>query len=219
MPMRGHSRTRTGRTASGVGRTAAGDRMGSRSRQMYSLRDLFELELKDLYNAEQQLVKSLPKMASAASSSDLKNAFEHHLEETYGHIDRLEQIFDRQSMRGKGKKCEGMEGLLKEGAELLQVKAKPEVKDAGLIGAAQRVEHYEIAGYGTARTFAEQLGERDAAGILQETLDEEGAADKKHSQIAQRIKARAAEMSGTSDTNGQHGAREAEDEDEEEELE
>jgi ferritin-like metal-binding protein YciE len=181
------------RSRSRAGRTMARNRTRSRSSEMYSLRDLFEEELKDLYNAEQQIVKSLPKMADAVSSTDLKNAFEHHLEQTYGHIERLEQIFQRQSMAAKGKKCEGMEGLLKEGAELLQTKAEPEVKDAGLIGAAQRVEHYEIAGYGTARAFAEQLGELDIAKMLQETLNEEGAADKKLTQIAQHINVQAAE--------------------------
>src|SRR5690242_17437436 len=138
MPMRDRSRAR-------AGRTMTRSRTRSRSSEMGSLRDLFEEELKDLYNAEQQIVKSLPKMANAVSSPDLKDAFEHHLEETYGHLERLEQIFQRESMVAKGKKCEGMEGLLKEGAELLQTKAAPEVKDAGLIGAAQRVEHYEIA--------------------------------------------------------------------------
>jgi ferritin-like metal-binding protein YciE len=186
MPMRDRSRAR-------AGRTMTRSRTRSRSSEMGSLRDLFEEELKDLYNAEQQIVKSLPKMANAVSSPDLKDAFEHHLEETYGHLERLEQIFQRESMVAKGKKCEGMEGLLKEGAELLQTKAAPEVKDAGLIGAAQRVEHYEIAGYGTARAFAEQLGERDIAKMLQETLNEEGAADKKLTQIAQHINVQAAE--------------------------
>jgi ferritin-like metal-binding protein YciE len=186
MPMRDRSRPR-------AGRTMTRSRTRSRSSEMGSLRDLFEEELKDLYNAEQQIVKSLPKMANAVSSPDLKDAFEHHLEETYGHLERLEQIFQRESMVAKGKKCEGMEGLLKEGAELLQTKAAPEVKDAGLIGAAQRVEHYEIAGYGTARAFAEQLGERDIAKMLQETLNEEGAADKKLTQIAQHVNVQAAE--------------------------
>ena len=177
------SRFRTGRTAS---------RSRSRSSSLQSLRDLFEEELKDLYSAEQQIMKALPKMVSASSSSDLRNAFEHHLEETRSHVERLEQIFERQSVSGKGKKCEGMEGVIKEGAELLQAKAEPEVKDAGLIGAAQRVEHYEIASYGTAKTFAEQLGEREIAKMLQETLNEEGAADKKLTQIARRINVRAA---------------------------
>jgi len=189
-------------------------RSRTRSSHMNSLRDLFEEELKDLYSAEQQIVKSLPKMASAASSSDLKNAFEHHLEETRGHIQRLEQIFERQSMSGKGKKCEGMEGLLKEGAELLQTRAEPWVKDAGLIGAAQRVEHYEIAGYGTARTFAEHLGEQDIAEMLQETLDEEGAADQKLTQIAQDVNVKAAEMPA-----GKSGADLDGEENEDEELE
>jgi ferritin-like metal-binding protein YciE len=181
------------RSRARAGRTMTPSRTRSRSSEMSSLRDLFEEELKDLYNAEQQIVKSLPKMAAAVSSPDLKDAFEHHLEETYGHIERLEQIFRRESMVAKRKKCEGMEGLLKEGAELLQTKATPEVKDAGLIGAAQRVEHYEIAGYGTARAFADQLGERDIAKMLQETLNEEGAADKKLTQIAQQINVQAAD--------------------------
>ncbi len=185
--------TREARSRSRTGHTVTRSRARSRSSHMYSLRDLFEEELKDLYSAEQQIVKALPKMASAASSSDLKDAFEHHLKETRGHIERLERIFERQSMSGKGKKCEGMDGLLKEGAELLQTNAEPEVKDAGLIGAAQRVEHYEIAVYGTARTFAEHLGEREIAKTLQETLNEEGAANKKLTQIAQHINVEAAE--------------------------
>jgi ferritin-like metal-binding protein YciE len=156
------------------------------------LRDLFEEELKDLYSAEQQIIKALPKMADASTSSDLRDAFAHHLEETRAHVERLELVFERQSMSGKGKKCEGIEGIIKEGAELLRAEAEPEVKDAGLIGAAQRVEHYEIASYGTARTFAEQLGEREIAKLLQETLNEEGATDKKLTQIARRINVKAA---------------------------
>lgn len=190
MPTReARSRSRTGQ---GMTRSRA---RAQSSSTMHSLHDLFEEELKDLYSAEQQIIKALPKMASAASSSDLKKAFEHHLEETRRHVERLETIFESQSMTGKGKKCEGMEGLLKEGAELMQAKAKPEVKDAALVGAAQRVEHYEIAGYGTLRSFAEHLGKRDIAKMLQQTLNEEGAADETLTQIAGHINEAAAEMS------------------------
>ncbi len=175
------------------------DTMMTRSRtrtrlpKMHSLRDLFLEEIKDLYDAEQQITKSLPKMVSVASSPDLKDAFEHHLQQTQEHLERLERILESQGASVKRQRCEGMEGLLKEGAEMLEATAAPEVKDAGLIGSAQRVEHYEIAGYGTARTFAEHLGERDAARLLQETLDEEGAADKTLTQIAQHINVKAAE--------------------------
>lgn len=181
------------RSRTGQGMTRSRARTQSSSTR-YSLHDLFEEELKDLYSAEQQIIKALPKMASAASSSDLKQAFEHHLEETRRHVERLETIFESQSMTGKGKKCEGMEALLKEGAELMQAKAEPEVKDAGLIGAAQRVEHYEIAGYGTLRSFAEHLGKREIAKMLQQTLNEEGAADEKLTQIAGHINEAAAKM-------------------------
>ena len=158
---------------------------------MGSLRDLFHEELKDLYNAEQQIAKALPRMLNAAASADLRGALEDHLQETHGHIERLERIFERESISGKGNKCEGMQGLLKESAQLLEAEGEPQVKDAGLIGAAQRVEHYEIAVYGPARTFAAQLGERDIATQLQETLDEEGAADKKLTQIAQEVNMKA----------------------------
>jgi ferritin-like metal-binding protein YciE len=176
---------------------------------MQSLRDLFVEEIKDLYSAEQQLTKALPKMAKAASSPDLKDAFSEHLEQTQGHVERLERIFQTCGVSGKGKKCEGMEGLLKEGAEMIGVKAQPGVKDAGLIGAAQRVEHYEIAAYGTARSFAENLGDRESAKLLQETLTEEGETDKKLTRIAQHINVEAEDS--------EEGA--AESGDEEEELE
>jgi ferritin-like metal-binding protein YciE len=185
--------TRATRARSGSGQTTRRNRARAQISGLSTLHDLFEEELRDLYSAEQMIVKALPKMADAASSSDLREAFEHHLEETRRHVERLKTIFDRQSMAGKGKKCEGMEGLLKEGEELLHAKAEPEVKDAGLIGAAQKVEHYEMAGYGTVRTFAEHLGELEIATMLQETLDEEGAADKKLTEIAQHINDEATE--------------------------
>jgi len=155
--------------------------------KLESLRDLFVDELKDLYNAEHQLLKALPKMAKAATASELRRAFESHLKETKGQVERLEQVFGSLEISPKGKKCKAMEGLVKEGAELMKEEADPDVMDAGLIAAAQRVEHYEMAGYGCVRTYAQLLGETKAATLLQKTLDEEGAADKKLTQIAKQI--------------------------------
>jgi ferritin-like metal-binding protein YciE len=152
-----------------------------------NLRDLFVDELKDLYSAEHQLIKALPKMAKAASSPELKRAFESHLNETKVQVDRLEQVFAGLDMSPKGKKCKAMEGLVDEGAEWMEEDADSDVMDAGLIAAAQRVEHYEIAGYGCVRTYAQLLGETKAATLLQRTLNEEGAADKKLTQIAKKI--------------------------------
>jgi len=143
-------------------------------------------QLKDLYSAEKQLTEALPKMAKAASTPSLQQAFMMHLEETKEHVQRIEQIFTGLDGSPRGKKCKAMEGLIEEGAELLEEKDKwePEVLDAGLIAAAQRVEHYEIAAYGTARTFAEQLGDAQAITLLQQTLDEEYAADEKLTKLA-----------------------------------
>ncbi len=152
-----------------------------------TLRDLYIDELKDLYSAEHQLLKALPKMAKAASSTDLKRAFESHLKETRVHVDRLEQAFAGLDSSPKGKKCKAMEALIEEGAEWMEEDADADVMDAGLIAAAQRVEHYEIAGYGCVRTYAQLLGETKAATLLQKTLDEEGATDKKLTQIAEKI--------------------------------
>lgn len=143
-------------------------------------------ELKDLYNAESQLVKALPKMAKGAASPELRAAIEEHLEETRGHVKRLEQIFDERGANPGGKKCKGMEGLVEEGEEMLKEEGEDVVRDAGLIGAAQRVEHYEMAGYGTVLAHAEQLGKRDIVSLLEQTLEEEKAADKKLSRLAQR---------------------------------
>jgi ferritin-like metal-binding protein YciE len=154
--------------------------------EMENLQDLFVEELRDLYNAENQLLKALPKMAKKASSPDLQNAFQTHLKETEGHVKRLEQIFDKMGKKPTGKKCKAMEGLIEEGKEMMSEDAEPEVLDAGLISAAQRVEHYEIAGYGTVRTYAKVLGDEQAARLLQQTLDEEGATDKKLTQLAER---------------------------------
>jgi len=151
-----------------------------------ALNDLYIEELKDLYSAEAQLVAALPKLAKTAPSPALKDVFEAHLEETKGHVKRLEQIFEELQGSPKGKKCKAMEGLVEEGAEFIKEKAgfEPAVLDAGLIGAAQRVEHYEIAAYGTARTFAHQLGYQQAATLLQQTLEEETAADEKLTALA-----------------------------------
>jgi ferritin-like metal-binding protein YciE len=152
--------------------------------EMNSLQDLFVHDLKDLYSAETQLLKALPKMAKAASSPDLKQAFEKHTKETEAQVARLEKIFEELDESPKGKKCKAMEGLIEEGKEIMEEDAEPEVLDAGLIGAAQKVEHYEIAGYGTARTYAEMLGNNAAARLLQQTLDEEGKTDKLLTELA-----------------------------------
>lgn len=156
-----------------------------------SLRELYVEELKDLYFAETQITKALPKMAKAATSETLKLAFENHLEETKEQIKRLEQIFAHLDESPRGKTCEGMKGLLKEGDELMNEDVDPEVLDAGLISAAQRVEHYEMAGYGTVRTYAELLGEDDAVSLLEMTLKEEKAADSKLSRAANKINVQA----------------------------
>jgi len=150
-----------------------------------SLKKLYVEELRDLYSAENQLVKALPKMAKAASSPQLRSGFEEHLEQTKGHVNRLEQIFEKLGESPKGKTCKAMEGLVAEGEELLKENADPSVLDAGLISAAQRVEHYEIAGYGTVRTYARLLKDEAAARLLQQTLDEEGETDKKLTRLAE----------------------------------
>jgi ferritin-like metal-binding protein YciE len=150
-----------------------------------TLQDLFVDELKDLYSAESQLVHALPKMAKAASSPDLRQAFEHHLEETKNHVQRIEEIVSQINASARGKKCKGMEGLIEEGQEVMQENFDENAKDAGLIGAAQRVEHYEMAGYGSARAHAETLGYSQAVQLLQQTLNEEKEADRKLTEIAE----------------------------------
>jgi ferritin-like metal-binding protein YciE len=150
-----------------------------------SLRDLLIEELRDLYNAENQLVEALPKLAETASSNELKSAFNHHLEETRQHVSRLEGIFQQLGEKSSGETCEAMKGLIKEGDSLLKAQGDPSVRDAGLIGAAQRVEHYEMAGYGTARSLARRLAENEIAETLQQTLNEEAQADKKLTTIAE----------------------------------
>ncbi len=152
--------------------------------KMDSLQELFVEELKDLYSAENQILKALPKMVKAATSAELKSGFEKHFEQTKGHVFRLEQICKDLDVKPGGKFCKGAEGLLKEGAELIEEKSVPEVLDAGLISAAQRVEHYEIAGYGSCVAYAAQLGHTKAVELLEETLTEEKDTDKSLTALA-----------------------------------
>lgn len=155
--------------------------------KLNTLEDLFVHELQDLYDAEHQITKALPKMAKSASSPELKRAFEAHLEETKKQIERLAQVFDLLGKSAKGKKCQAMNGLLEEGDDLMSENVEPEVLDAGMIAAAQKVEHYEISGYGSVRTWAQLLGHIEAAELLQQTLDEESATDEKLNQLARTI--------------------------------
>jgi ferritin-like metal-binding protein YciE len=152
--------------------------------ELETLKDLYTHELKDLYSAENQIIKALPKMAEAATNEELSAGFEQHLEQTKKHAQRLEQILESHGETTRGPKCKGMEGVIAEGNEMIKEDAEDEVKDAGLIAAAQRVEHYEMAGYGCARTYAELLGDTKGAKLLQQTLDEEKATDEKLSDLA-----------------------------------
>ncbi len=152
-----------------------------------NLREAYIEQLRDLYSAETQLTKALPKMAKAATTPDLKQGFEEHLEQTKGHVNRLEQIFEKLDEKPTGKKCKAMEGLVKEGAETISEDAEDAVHDAMLIAAAQRVEHYEIAGYGTVVKWAELLGEDEAQKLLEETLQEEKDTDEKLTEAAEQI--------------------------------
>ena len=162
--------------------------------QANSLRDLYVAELRDLYNAETQLVKALPKMAKASSNAELRQGFEEHLRQTSEHVSRLEQIFDMLGVKPTGKKCLGMEGLVKEGAETMKEDYEEALMDAAIIGAAQRVEHYEIAGYGTVRAFAELLGENEHVSLLEQTLKEEKQTDDKLTQLAEQVNSEAGQQ-------------------------
>ncbi|RPH38234.1 ferritin-like domain-containing protein [bacterium] len=165
--------------------------------EMGSLKDLFIDQLKDIYSAETQVTKALPKMAKAASSTELQNAFKMHLDQTQNQIKRLEEIFSSLGKNPKGKKCKGMQGLLEEGEEMMQEDADPDVLDAGLIAAAQRVEHYEISAYGTVLSYARVLGDERAASLLDKTLQEESETDEKLNQLAEgQINIRAHEKGG-----------------------
>ena len=155
--------------------------------KLNTLQKLYIDELRDLYNAENQLLKALPKMAKAASSEELKEAFEQHLEQTKGHVKRLEQVFAGLDEKPKGKTCRAMKGLIEEGSEILEEDGENSVRDAGIIVAAQKVEHYEIAGYDSVRTFAHLLGQNKAAELLQATLDEESETNELLNRLAESV--------------------------------
>ncbi len=155
--------------------------------ELETLKDLYVHELKDLYSAENQLIKALPKMAKAATNRQLSSAFRQHLEQTKRQAKRLEQILKSQDESTRAPKCEGMEGLIAEGDKMAKEDGEDEVRDAGLIAAAQRVEHYEIAGYGCARTYAQLLGDKKGARLLETTLQEEGNTDKKLTKLARAV--------------------------------
>ncbi|HEY0256044.1 MAG TPA: ferritin-like domain-containing protein [Candidatus Methylacidiphilales bacterium] len=158
-----------------------------------NLHDVYVEQLRDLYSAETQLTKALPKMAKASTNPELAQGFEEHLEQTKGHAARLEEILKALDEKPTGKKCKAMEGLIKEGAEAIEEDASPAAKDAMLIAAAQRVEHYEIAGYGSVKTYAHLLGEEEAAGLLEQTLQEEVETDEKLTEAAESINVEANE--------------------------
>ena len=152
-----------------------------------TLKDLYVEQLKDLYSAETQILKALPMMADTATHPELKTAFQQHEQMTQQQVERLEQIFNDLGQSPKGHHCKGMEGLLKEGQDMMKEKAASDVMDAGLIAAAQRVEHYEIAGYGTVRNFADRLGQQSHVSLLQRTLDEEGQTDERLTRLAEQV--------------------------------
>src|SRR3954470_4077127 len=155
--------------------------------ELETLKDLYVHELKDLYSAENQLIKALPKMAKAATNRQLSAAFRQHLEQTRRHAKRLEQVLKRHGESTRAPKCEGMEGLIAEGDKMAKEDAENEVRDSGRIAAAQRVEHYEIAGYGCARTYAQLLGDKKGARLLESTLQDEGNTDKKLTKLARSV--------------------------------
>lgn len=152
-----------------------------------SMEKLFVTELKDLYSAENQITKALPKMAKAASSAELRNAFEHHLKETEEQIQRLEQIFEMVGESAKGKTCEGLKGILEEGERMMHDAQEGPLRDEAMIAGAQRVEHYEMAAYGTVRTYAERLGKQQVVQLLERTLEEEKSADKKLTEVSNKV--------------------------------
>ena len=173
--------------------------------QHNALMELYVDELKDLYDAENRLVKALPKVSKAASSDKLRSALEEHLEQTRGHVDRLKEIFDNLGEKPTGKKCAGMIGILKEGEEIVEEDFEDDVMDAALISAAQRVEHYEIAAYGCVRTWADLLGENEASALLDKTLEEEKETDEKLTQLAEEINVQAKDA-GSEDEEGEEEA-------------
>jgi ferritin-like metal-binding protein YciE len=177
--------------------------------QKNTLRELYVDELRDIYDAEKQLIKALPKMAEAASSEELRSGFEEHLEQTKGHAQRLEQIFSALGEKPTGKKCKGMQGLVSEGSEVIDEDFDDDVKDAALISAAQRVEHYEIAAYGTVRTYASILDEQNAVSLLEKTLEEEKETDQKLTELAENINTEAASSESGSMAEGREANRKA----------
>ena len=173
--------------------------------QESALKELYVDELKDLYDAENRLVKALPKMAKAATSEELRSGFEEHLEQTRGHVDRLKEIFDSLGEKPTGKKCAGMMGIIKEGEEIMDEEFADGAMDAALISAAQRVEHYEIAAYGCVRTWADLLGDTEASALLEKTLDEEKETDKKLTELSEQINVEAKEEPGEGEEGGSRG--------------
>ena len=173
-----------------------------------ALMELYVDELKDLYDAENRLVKALPKMAKAATSEKLRSGFEEHLEQTRGHVDRLKEIFDSLGEKPSGKKCAGMMGIVKECAEIMHEDFEGEAMDAALISAAQRAEHYEIAAYGCVRTWADLLGENQASALLEKTLEEEKETDQRLNQLAEEINIQAKEMSSEGQEEGEEQEKE-----------
>jgi ferritin-like metal-binding protein YciE len=161
--------------------------------KLNSLEDLFGEELRDMFDAEKQLIKALPKMAKAATSEELRKAFEEHLDQTRGHVERLERVFELCGKKARGKTCEAMEGLIEEGANMIDADGEDMVRDAGLIAAAQRVEHYEMAVYGCLHTWARQLNNHEAADLLEQTLNEEKETDQRLTQIAEGMVNQAAQ--------------------------
>ena len=164
--------------------------------KLQSLQDLYLEELRDLYSAEKQILKALPKVIEKTESGDLRQALSHHLEETRNHATRLEQVFRLHDQPAKAETCDGMKGILEEGEDILDHDENRSVRDAGIISACQRVEHYEIAAYGSVRTWADRLGHKEAAGILQQTLDEEKRADQKLTEVATRLNPETARRAG-----------------------
>jgi ferritin-like metal-binding protein YciE len=156
------------------------------SEKLNSMEDLLRSELEDLYDAEKRLVQALPKMANSANSPQLQQAFQEHYNQTEGHVQRLEECFRQLNWESERETCQAMKSLISEGEEAIQAEGDPDVRDAALIAAAQRVEHYEMAGYGSARTFARRMGRQDVADVLQQTLDEEGEADMKLTELAEQ---------------------------------
>jgi len=167
-----------------------------------TIEDLYIQEMKDLYDGEKQILRALPKMAKASTSEKLRAAFEQHLEQTRKQVERLEQIFEKHNQKPTGKKCTGMQGIIEEGSELMGDVDPSPLLDAGLIAAAQRVEHYEMAGYGTVCAFAQQLGDTQALKLLKQTLDEEKATDEKLTQIAESMVNQEAVQTGSGSQRG-----------------